>query len=250
MSALPFLDLPPLDGAAGTVRLPGSKSISNRVLLLAGLAAGTTVIHDLLESDDTQVMLEALRTLGCGVEARGADWHITGLGGRLQLTKGDPTPGAPRARIGYPDASKRDAKSPLRGDVPVLFLASNTLKDQLDNMVGRITPGGGQIRWPSWLPDEFFIELCAEIRNLKGWQNPRRHRNEAWDLLYYCLGVLAWYQLDRWDWANPPTWALPAHEGNTLCQIIEPDAPQAPKFAPKPAEVHNVAVDFARALAS
>ena len=53
MFNIPFLDLPPLHGAAGTVRLPGSKSISNRVLLLAGLAAGTTAVHDLLDSDDT-----------------------------------------------------------------------------------------------------------------------------------------------------------------------------------------------------
>ena len=43
-----FLDLPPLQSAAGTVQLPGSKSISNRVLLLAGLSAGTTVVHELL----------------------------------------------------------------------------------------------------------------------------------------------------------------------------------------------------------
>jgi 3-phosphoshikimate 1-carboxyvinyltransferase len=62
-----FLDLPPLASAAGTVRLPGSKSISNRVLLLAGLCAGSTLIHDLLDSDDTRVMLDALRALGCGV---------------------------------------------------------------------------------------------------------------------------------------------------------------------------------------
>ena len=83
MYATPFLDLPPLCRAHGTVRLPGSKSISNRVLLLAGLAAGTTVVHDLLDSDDTRVMLQALRTLGCGVEQRGASWHVTGLGGQL-----------------------------------------------------------------------------------------------------------------------------------------------------------------------
>ena len=44
MYAIPFLDIPPLRSAAGRVRLPGSKSISNRVLLLAGLAAGTTAI--------------------------------------------------------------------------------------------------------------------------------------------------------------------------------------------------------------
>ena len=65
MYSTAFLDLPPLRRARGTVRLPGSKSISNRVLLLAGLSEGTTVIEDLLEADDTAVMLDALRTLGC-----------------------------------------------------------------------------------------------------------------------------------------------------------------------------------------
>jgi len=86
MFTIPSLTVPPLRAASGTVRLPGSKSISNRVLLLAGLSEGTTVVHDLLDSDDTQVMLDALRTLGCGVEAKGADWHITGLAGRLPVT--------------------------------------------------------------------------------------------------------------------------------------------------------------------
>ena len=68
MYTTPFLDLPPLLHAGGTVRLPGSKSISNRVLLLAGLSEGTTVVHDLLDSDDTRVMLAALRELGCQIE--------------------------------------------------------------------------------------------------------------------------------------------------------------------------------------
>ncbi|GAA4422108.1 bifunctional 3-phosphoshikimate 1-carboxyvinyltransferase/cytidylate kinase [Acidovorax lacteus] len=77
-----FLDLPPLQQAHGTVQLPGSKSISNRVLLLAALSEGTTEVYDLLDSDDTQVMLEALRALGCGVEQAGAVVRITGLGGR------------------------------------------------------------------------------------------------------------------------------------------------------------------------
>ncbi|MFN3296374.1 bifunctional 3-phosphoshikimate 1-carboxyvinyltransferase/cytidylate kinase [Caldimonas sp.] len=78
-----FLDLPPLRSAAGTVRLPGSKSISNRVLLLAGLSEGRTRVHDLLDSDDTRVMIEALRQLGCGIEHEGGALVVTGLGGRL-----------------------------------------------------------------------------------------------------------------------------------------------------------------------
>jgi len=85
MYDIPFLDLPPMTGASGTVQLPGSKSISNRVLLLAGLASGTTAIHDLLDSDDTQVMLQALRCLGCGVDNAAGVCRITGLGGRLRV---------------------------------------------------------------------------------------------------------------------------------------------------------------------
>ena len=85
MFDIPFLDLPPLRSAAGTVRLPGSKSISNRVLLLAGLASGTTAVHDLLDSDDTGVMLEALAALGCTLRHEDRVLHITGLGGRLAV---------------------------------------------------------------------------------------------------------------------------------------------------------------------
>lgn len=85
MYKIPFLDLPPLRGAAGTVSLPGSKSISNRVLLLAGLSDGVTRVHDLLASDDTKVMLAALRELGCGLETD-ADGvlSVTGIGGQLR----------------------------------------------------------------------------------------------------------------------------------------------------------------------
>ena len=81
MYSTAFLDLPPLQGASGEVHLPGSKSISNRVLLLAALSQGTTAVHDLLASDDTRVMLDALRQIGCTVEENGSTVHITGLGG-------------------------------------------------------------------------------------------------------------------------------------------------------------------------
>lgn len=84
MYAIPFLDLPVMTQATGTVRLPGSKSISNRVLLLAGLCEGITVLHDLLDSDDTQVMLDALRTMGCAIKRDGEATQITGIGGRLR----------------------------------------------------------------------------------------------------------------------------------------------------------------------
>lgn len=65
MAAYPeYLELGPFDRAAGELALPGSKSISNRVLLLAALASGTTYVHDLLSADDVDRMLEALEKLG------------------------------------------------------------------------------------------------------------------------------------------------------------------------------------------
>jgi len=85
MFDIPHLDLPPLRGASGTVRLPGSKSISNRVLLLAGLAQGTTAVHELLDSDDTRVMLDALAALGCTLHRDGPVLQVTGIGGRLAV---------------------------------------------------------------------------------------------------------------------------------------------------------------------
>ncbi|MBP6007750.1 MAG: bifunctional 3-phosphoshikimate 1-carboxyvinyltransferase/cytidylate kinase [Rhodoferax sp.] len=82
MLSTAFIDLPPLQSAAGEVTLPGSKSISNRVLLLAALCSGRTTIHDLLDSDDTQVMLGALRALGCGLEVTGNTVTVQGMGGQ------------------------------------------------------------------------------------------------------------------------------------------------------------------------
>ena len=89
MFATPFLDIPALQSAHGTVTLPGSKSISNRVLLLAALCQGTTVLHDLLDSDDTRVMLNALRQMGCEVVEAGSTVSITGLGGQAPATELD-----------------------------------------------------------------------------------------------------------------------------------------------------------------
>jgi 3-phosphoshikimate 1-carboxyvinyltransferase len=90
MFAIPSLDLPPLASAGGRVRLPGSKSISNRVLLLAALSEGATQVDDLLDSDDTRVMLDALRALGCAIESVGpTSVRVHGLGGRLNVREAD-----------------------------------------------------------------------------------------------------------------------------------------------------------------
>jgi 3-phosphoshikimate 1-carboxyvinyltransferase len=82
-----YLDLPAARGARGTLRLPGSKSISNRILLLAALAEGATEIKALLDSDDTRVMLDALRALGVDWTRReGSDDYrlLEGVGGSFR----------------------------------------------------------------------------------------------------------------------------------------------------------------------
>jgi len=86
MFSTAFLDIPHLTSAGGTVALPGSKSISNRVLLLSALSQGSTTLHDLLDSDDTRVMLDALRALGCGVHQSGTSTRIDGLAGAPRNT--------------------------------------------------------------------------------------------------------------------------------------------------------------------
>lgn len=70
--------------ALGTVKLPGSKSISNRVLLLAALAQGKTLVQNLLVSDDTRHMLNALKMLGISVtQIDTVDYQIQGSGGKF-----------------------------------------------------------------------------------------------------------------------------------------------------------------------
>lgn len=78
------LHLPAASQAHGSITLPGSKSISNRTLLLAALANGTTEIHDLLDSDDTNRMLEALQKLGIRCEnIEKNTWRISGCNGNF-----------------------------------------------------------------------------------------------------------------------------------------------------------------------
>jgi 3-phosphoshikimate 1-carboxyvinyltransferase len=84
MSELPAaaLRLAPATHAEGRIALPGSKSISNRVLLLASLAQGRTTLRGLLEADDTRVMIAALRALGVAIDDHrpGGEVAVNGLG--------------------------------------------------------------------------------------------------------------------------------------------------------------------------
>lgn len=81
------LTVQPIKTISGTVKLPGSKSLSNRILLLAALAEGTTVVRNLLDSDDIRYMVGALKALGIKLEER---WEegimvVEGCGGRFPV---------------------------------------------------------------------------------------------------------------------------------------------------------------------
>ena len=88
-SVIEFIELGPYIKAEGTVALPGSKSISNRVLLLSALAKGTTTLKGLLDADDTQVMRAALKTLGVNIDETDGECVVQGCSGRLPNQQAD-----------------------------------------------------------------------------------------------------------------------------------------------------------------
>lgn len=141
---------------------------------------------------------------------------------RFHLVKGEPSPLAPRTRVGYPDSSTRSsgARAGAQGDVPVLFIASNLGKDALDNRLNITEPGKGMIHFAKWMDDEIFNEMCGEIRTPKGWEKAKggRSKNEAWDLTYYTIGLLVSpvLNVERLDWQGKvPAWA-DVHDRNPL----------------------------------
>lgn len=156
-----------------------------------------------------------------------------GLHRRFQLLKGNPVKDAPRARLTYPDSERRDRRAGARGEVPVLLLNTNALKDQVDVLLDRLTPGGGRVNFPDWLADDFWQELVAEVRTAKGWEKVS-NRNEAWDLLVYAVGLALYrpIRIEQLDWNNPPLWA---DEWDVNELVFETDEDEKPVIA-KPKE--------------
>lgn len=90
MSGLPDISIGPFKRAQGSIVLPGSKSISNRALLLAALSTGTTTLTNLLDADDTQVMRSALRQLGLTVtDQENKVCVVEGCGGKFPVREAD-----------------------------------------------------------------------------------------------------------------------------------------------------------------
>lgn len=139
---------------------------------------------------------------------------------RVYLLKGVPNRDLPRVEVSYPDVKRKDRHSGARGDVPMLLIASNTVKDTLANRLLRKEPGGGMFSFPEWLPDSFYAEMTAESKVNGKWENPRRLRNESWDLSYYAIALTLspLIQVEQIDWTSPPTWAASWDENSLVSE--------------------------------
>ncbi|MBT9159034.1 MAG: hypothetical protein DDT26_00283 [Dehalococcoidia bacterium] len=150
-----------------------------------------------------------------------------GLNDRFLLIKGDPNPNAPRARVDYPDSDRKDRFSKARGEIPVLFLNSNSVKDTLNGMLERSDDGDSRIVFPDWLGEKgteterYFDELTVEVRTPRGWDNPQKRRNESWDLLCYHIGGCIIRRVEGVDWKSPPQW-LSAWDSNPFVTRRKP----------------------------
>lgn len=144
---------------------------------------------------------------------------------RFQLIKGSSSAEAPRVQIRMPDAERKDRYAKARGEIPVMFINGNQLKDELDNMLDRRGVGSGMIVFPDWLEDWFWLELVAEVKTEKGWLNPRKLRNEAWDLLVYTKAICLHHRIniEHLDWDDPPGWA-DDWDANSL--VFNPNKPE------------------------
>ena len=156
---------------------------------------------------------------------------------RFILVKGVDSSAAPLARTTFPDSSKTDKYAVARGDVPVVMLQSNKLKDRVSVLMSRRIvdtedDGGGKLRYPDWMADWFYVQLTSEVRGAKGWENLRKKRNEAFDLTYYALGIAirpneisvpyVHFAIENINWSSPPTWAA---DWNANDFVSSPDNP-------------------------
>jgi phage terminase large subunit GpA-like protein len=155
------------------------------------------------------------RRKGADSSRRAYEWwrdlRRRGIAQRVRLVKGEPSKRAKLVAESYPDSSARsDRKAGSRGDVPVLLISSDKMKDACHADLQRETPGAGYVHLPAWLTRAHLDELTTEAVDDKGhWKPTRGRRNETWDLLIYCDAL--WHHLggNRINWDRPPAWAAP-----------------------------------------
>lgn len=140
---LESLTLQPISLVDGTINLPGSKSVSNRALLLAALASGTTVLTNLLDSDDVRHMLNALSTLGVTytLSADRRRCEVTGVGGPLQVA------GPHELFLGNAGTAMRPLAAALcLGNNDIVLTGEPRMKERpIGHLVDALRQGGAQV---------------------------------------------------------------------------------------------------------
>jgi phage terminase large subunit GpA-like protein len=199
----------------------------------SGGAAASAMAKKNTEKDGPKVSVTAnayefWRKLRRGIERPNLR-PLTGLHERFHLVKGQPSASAPEMHRTFPDSGQKGRFAIARGDVPVYLVNSNKVKDRVSNMLGRTEPGG-QVHFPVWFGADdkpldigwLYTQLTTEVRTAKGWENPSRRKNEAFDLLAYCIGICLTIQirLEHINWTKPPSWADPDWDKNSM--VITP----------------------------
>lgn len=150
--------------------------------------------------------------------AKAYDWwrqlRRDGIGHRVRLLKGAASKNAPPVKETYPDSRERsDRQAGSRGDVPVIMLNPNRLKDVLATDLAREVAGPGYIHLPAWMEKRHREELTAEQRMPDGWQPIGNRRNETLDLFVYASAIWRFLRADKIRWSSPPPWAA-VHKDN------------------------------------
>lgn len=177
-----------------------------------------------------------LRVLRTGVDTGGEDgvthnayaWlrslRRVGLSSRVMLLKGG---SHQDERPMFKGAAKLNNGKAMK-DMPVWILNTNYFKDLVAASLRRKTPGPGYFHVPRWLPDTYFDELRAEVRDPNGKWRKIKPRNEALDLWVYSLAILeslGYGPKGRLSWTDPPAWAAPLLMGNS--ELITPEERKA-----------------------
>lgn len=175
------------------------------------------------------------------------DEHTGGHHRRFQLLKGAGRITAPRTALSFPDSERKDRKAAGRGEVPVLLLNTDLLKDQLDGMLDRVDGQNASVYFANWLPDSFFTELTVEVKiPNKGWENPKKLRNESWDLLTYCIGICLTRRhigIEQLNWEAPPLWA-DEWDYNDMVFMPEEGMPYTPEVSRNKVDMAALAAKF------
>lgn len=167
-----------------------------------------------------------------GVTDKALDFYRrlnTDIRRRFRLVKGESKDTAPLIEQRFPDTRGRRDRGASRGDVPVLFINTNRIKDRLDGDLSRDIPGPGYCHFPDWLGEWFFRELTRERRDDKGkWSAVAK--NEAWDLMVYAeaaaiMGIPFGIRSKGIDlrgfWSAPPPWARDWPDNNLVIRAAE-----------------------------